>query len=347
MKAGKRYMKKEKAWVVFMTLLLLLTITGGWGYYRHVVGNLETAEVDGGNTYQYHYVLIADNISSPLWQSIYKSAKEEAAKQNAYVEYVGRDMASEYTTRDYLEISIASKVDGIIVEPNGEPEVERLINKASENGIPVVTVMEDASGSKRKSFIGVNSFQLGQEYGEMIVNFITEDTEKILVLINGDTEGPGKNMTFSQIKSEVKEKSPFGDQVQIDALRINSGNTFESEEAIRNVFLDAEIFPDILVCLDEVDTKCAYQALIDYNKAGQMELIGYYPTESFLNGIEKGTASAAFKMDAEQMGKYSVEALKEFRDMGYVSEYFSVDLELITRNNVEEYLKEQSGKEES
>ena len=111
--------------------------------------------------------------------------------------------------------------------------------------------------------------------------------------------------------------------------------------------MDAEIFPDILVCLDEVDTKCAYQALIDYNKAGQMELIGYYPTESFLNGIEKGTASAAFKMDAEQMGKYSVEALKEFRDMGYVSEYFSVDLELITRNNVEEYLKEQSGKEES
>ena len=321
-------------------IALLLVTAGGWGYYRYIVNRIPTEEMDDGKTYQYHYMLIADNISSPLWQAIYQSAKEAAAKGNAYLEYVGGDMVSEYNTDDYLEIAIAAKADGIIVEPNGDPEVERLINKASANNIPVVTVMEDASGTKRKSFIGVNSFQLGQEYGEIICRTMTETTRKILVLINGDIEDLSKNLTFSQIKSEIKENSPYGNQVEIEALRINSGITFESEEAIRDVFLDSQILPDILVCLDEVDTKCAYQALIDYNKVGEMDIIGYYPTESFLNAIFRGTTSAAFELDTEQVGRYSVEALQEYREMGYVSEYFSVDLELITKENVADYMEE-------
>lgn len=335
-----KYMKKSIIPVIAVLVILVLITAGGWGFYRHIVRDMQTGEIDSGEKYLYHYVLIADNISSPLWQAIYESAKKEATEHNAYLEYVGGDMVSEYTTKDYLEIGIASKVNGIIVEPNGDPEVERLINKASANNIPVVTVMEDASNTKRKSFIGVNSFQLGQEYGEIICRTMTENTKKILVLINGDIEDPSKNLTFSQIKSEIKEKSPYGSQVEIEALRINSGNTFESEEAIRDVFLDSQAIPDILVCLDEIDTKCAYQALIDYNKVGQMDIIGYYPTQSFLNAISRGTTSAAFELDTEQVGRYSVEALQEYREMGYVSEYFSVDLELITKENVADYMEE-------
>ena len=46
------------------------------------------------------------------------------------------------------------------------------------------------------------------------------------------------------------------------------------------------------------------------------------------------------KLDTESDGRYSVEALREYREMGYVSEYFSVDLELITKENVAEYMEE-------
>ena len=40
------------------------------------------------------------------------------------------------------------------------------------------------------------------------------------------------------------------------------------------------------------------------------------------------------------MGEYSIEALEEYRETGYVSDYFGVDTDLITIENVRDYLED-------
>ena len=42
-------------------------------------------------------------------------------------------------------------------------------------------------------------------------------------------------------------------------------------------------------------------------------------------------------IDTQQVGAYSIEALEEYYRMGYVSSYFSVDLDIITKENVGTY----------
>lgn len=54
---------------------------------------------------------------------------------------------------------------------------------------------------------------------------------------------------------------------------------FDTEEAIRIVFQSQEGPPEILVCLDEVTTECAYQAMIDYNVVGEVDIVGSYTSK--------------------------------------------------------------------
>ena len=41
---------------------------------------------------------------------------------------------------------------------------------------------------------------------------------------------------------------------------------------------------------------------------------------------------------ARQMGGYCIEALQEYHDLGYTSQYFTADVTVINKNNVAQYL---------
>lgn len=66
---------------------------------------------------------------------------------------MGPDRETSYDKLDYMNMSIAAKADGIILQYNGEAGLEEAINTAVRNGIPVVTVMSDAVHSRRQSFV--------------------------------------------------------------------------------------------------------------------------------------------------------------------------------------------------
>ena len=124
--------------------------------------------------------------------------------------------------------------------------------------------------------------------------------------------------------------------VQTCALPIYKG-AFDVEESIRKLFMEKTL-PDVIICLDEISTSCVYQAVVDYNKVGEIDIIGYYDSESILRAIDRNVVRSTISIDTAEMGQYSVMALDEYRKNGYVSEYFSVDTNLITAENVKEYL---------
>lgn len=97
---------------------------------------------------------------------------------------------------------------------------------------------------------------------------------------------------------------------------------------------------DVLICLDELSTTCAYQAVVDFNRVGQIDIIGYYDSEAILRGIERNVIHSTIALDTKELGEYSIEALEEYRETGHVSDYFGVDTDLITIENVRDYLED-------
>lgn len=333
--------KRYKKYIVYLLLIVLcavtVLITFAWRRYIRIVEENEWGEVLSAKEYSRHYVMIPEESSSQLWRDIYSGAKEKAAESDAYVELLSDWSTGEYTEASYIDIAIAAKVDGIIVKPDGSAKVRAAIDAAADAGIPVVTVLDDDMDSSRKSFVGINSYQMGTMYGRQILKCIGEDTDRITVLLN-EKDGR-KDFIFKELKATVQSglTKEQNDRIEITPMTIRADSTFDAEEVIRDL-LHAKDCPDILVCMNETNSVSAYHAMVDYNRVGDVDIIGFYQSETMLEAVQKGTVPMVITLDTRQMGRNSVEALEEYHSMGYMSNYISVDLEIVTQQNSGEFM---------
>ena len=317
-----------------------LIIFIGMTLYRNRLADLGTIDNLKYNTYKHHYVLISEEADAPFWEAIYEGALDRGKEMEIYVERMGSSLPSAYPLKDLMKMAIASKVDGIIIEPNGEEEIIELISIADEAGIPVITVLNDEPNSSRKSFVGVNSYNQGQIYGKQVLEVINEGKKDVTVLLNSDNAG--MNVIYSNISEMVA-----GYGIQMKPVIVNTQSTFSSEEDIRNIIKDTQNPTEVLVCLTALDTRCAYQAVVDYNKVGVIDIIGYYDSDLILSAIQKDIIHSTMTIDANKMGAYCVEALNEYMQSGQVSDYFSVDIYAINLGNIKDYIKVEAEEEQN
>lgn len=312
-------MKKSTLTVFFIMVGCMLFLSGIWIYFQKKLDQVDLGEGEGASSYAKHYLMISGEENTLMWDSIYESASQA----------------------DYLRIGIASQVDGIILEADGSDEEQELIQEASDADIPVVTVLTDDSSSTRISFVGLNSYQLGNAYTEQILGLLKEhENTQVLLLSNSQSKTPETNLIYYQIKKELEEKKKDYQTVKISEYNIDSSSGFDTEEFVRDIFVSEENLPDVLVCMDEVVTECVYQALVDYNQVGNVDVVGFYYSDVILDGISKGIISSAIALDMDEIGRYSVNALEEFSSLGHTSNYYSVGQHVITRSNVGTYRTE-------
>lgn len=96
--------------------------------------------------------------------------------------------------------------------------------------------------------------------------------------------------------------------------------------------------PEIIVCLNEQNTVSVCQAVVDFNLVGQVDILGYFATETILNAIDRNVITASIAVDTQQLGIRSLEALDEYLETGYVSDFVAMDVNTVTKDNVKGYL---------
>ena len=317
-------------------------------YYNSVLDRIGADELENVRTYQHHFVVIVENSDLPFWQDVVQSMREEAERCDVLLELWGenRSTAMEYTASDYMDMAIAAKVDGIILEYTGERSLDRKIEAAGAYGIPVVTVLKDAPSTSRVSFVGANSYQLGQEYGRQILDLLPDgnDPVRVMALLRDNSADGSQAQVVSQINNVLMTEYDDPVRIGIEERTVSSTGNFEVEETIWNIFQSPEGPPDVFVCMDETDTEAVYQAIIDFNKVGEVQVIAYYYSDQILDAIENSTIPVTMVVDTKQMGEYSIMALTEYLGVGRVNSYYSVDLQFIDSSNIHKF---REGLEES
>lgn len=321
----KEMKKKRTNLLVFLAIagIFLIFYMTGEAYYEGLTGKSSQQE-ENGEVYRYKYDMIVDSPESSFWQAVYNCAQEWAQKNNAILELRGSGKENDYNKLDYMNMSIASNSDGIILQYSGEQGLESKINEAVQKGIPVVTVMSDAVHSMRQSFVGVSDYQLGSAYGEKVAEYVTKDTKSILILLKRNIDDMNQSQIYTQISNAAQAKAGSAADIKITGKNLLSTGTFETEEAVTDIFQQKDKVPDILVCMDEETTECARQAVLDFNLAGKVTIIGYYSSEDILTAVEKGVISVTCDVDTDQLGRYSIEALTEYQKDGRTNSYYNV-----------------------
>lgn len=321
---------------ILTAVLLLLTTVTGIVMFRGYINNLSNKK--SGSNYQQYYAMIVDERESAFWKSVYQGAYKEGLEQGVYVELFGTNAFRNKSKEELMQIAVAAGVNGIILEADESEEMGSLINQAVEAGIPVVTVYGDNANSERCSYVGVGNYDIGQEYGKQVLTIAGNQHRavSVAVLTSENVKSSGQNTLFSGIQDVINQERKKGAQIELSMVSVDDSNAFSAEEAIRDIFTVTNL-PDIIICLNERNTTCIYQTVVDYNKVGQVQILGYYDSEAIIKAIEREVIHATIAVDTKQMGKYCVEALQEYYHLGYTSQYFSVDIKLINRDNAAEY----------
>ncbi len=322
--------------IVLLSLCILITIS------RVLIAGKTVGDNTTVPNYSGRYAFLIDDMTDDFMLKVYEAAKEKAAEDGIYVELVGSNLSAEYSMTDYLNMAIASRPDGIIIESDGTKDTRELIKKATDSGIPVVTVMSDSVNSTRKCFVGPNYYDLGKKYGieSYVLNTDKSVEFTIKMLIRDTTSENDRNSIYQGVMSELNRKAG---KYQLDIVIVHSEDALSMEEDIRNLIYN-DSGTDVYITMDPTVTKFAYQALVDYNKLSEVKFIGYYTTESILQAISNGTVDSTITMDADEIGVVSVDALMDYINEGFVSAYIPVETHLIDALNVNEYLMGKDGK---
>lgn len=211
----------------------------------------------------------------------------------------------------------------------GTAETRLFVNSADEPG---GAETEDGIAVMRGS--GGNDSVLGKEELEI---GSADRPVRVTLLVNSYANSLDQNILYSGIQETI-EQERGETAVELSLQSVDDTNAFSVEESVRDIFMGEEI-PDILICLNELNTTCAYQAVVDYNKVGTVSILGHYVSDTILNAIDRSVIYATVDIDTAQMGAFCIDALQEYHDLGYTSQYFTADISLITKENVDEYLR--------
>ena len=144
-----------------------------------------------------------------------------------------------------MRIANNSSVDGIIFCGEDNEETVKLINEAVHKGIAVVSLRQDIEDSERQCFVGVNSYDLGLEYGKQILELAQQEemlNPRICILADNTMSESKQNLITFAIRDCFSEaEQGEGNLPEMEIRKIDASDAFSAEEAIRDIFMDSQI----------------------------------------------------------------------------------------------------------
>lgn len=325
--------------VAFMFIATLVSVILYRYNMREVSAILEDREYEDYDTY---LTFITSDDSSDFWKEVYAAAKETGSENGIYVDMLSESLNEDYSKNELIEMAIAAGCDGILLDGADDERLSELLKKAADSGISVIAMNNDVTSDNKISYVGTSSYSMAQLYAQELEELLATTTDEeidVLVLESATVDESNAGVLVTGIQEAVAASESAKGQISFERRIIESENAFSTEEYVQDIFQN-EMLPDVIICLDELTTTCVYQAMLDYNKVGSLDLLGYYQSNTILEGINQGVIDGTVTVDASEMGATAVSAFAEYLETGYVSDYLVVNTDIITRANVADYMRE-------
>ncbi len=317
--------------MIMLLSLFLMVVLGLFVYAQLRIKKAAEEE----RLYTAHYVYIGKSAGSYTSNMIYKEARSYGKRRGIYVENLKSNPNVNYSDAEYVKMAAAMHVDGIIVEATDIAEMRESINEAVNEGIPTITMLSDCPGCRRRSFIELGNYNIGREYGRIIINLARTKTPTVTVLMDEES-GDSNQELLSGIRETLEnEGNHLTVNIRIEA--VDGSKNFRVTDKAREILSDKQ-HPDFLVCANGHDTELVYQAIRDYNLSGSSAVIGTGFSESLLIAVRDGDIAALVDANTEQAGMLAVQLLQGFHETGSIADRVIIEDTVIDKDNVGRYL---------
>ena len=250
------------------------------------------------------YYLITTNLKIPYWQNAGAGFSQAGQILRVPTVFSGPDTYDPQAQKQAFQQAIQSKATGILVSVADPNIMKDEIDRAIEQGVPVLTLDSDAPTSKRLFFVGTNNYQAGFSGGKRLAQ---------------DLKGKGNVAVFSIIAQPNLEErlrgyrdalasSPGIKIVQV--VDIHGDPLVAFDKTTQILGNDKKQRMDGFVCLEALACK-EVATVLDNNAIKDRVVIAMDTDPGTLDWIRKGVISATISQKPYTMAYVGLKMLDD------------------------------------
>lgn len=261
----------------------------------------ETKEVNEDEV----YYTVGMHINIPYWQDHKKGLEGAAAELGVKAVFTGEsgnDAANQVTIFDQV---VAKNPAGILVSPIDPDALTPSINKAIDQGIPVVCIDSDAENSKRLTYFGTGNYQAGWKAAEILAEAVGEKGEVGLLTIPGiyclDERQRGFEECIEANYPDMEVVSVQNDEGDPSKAASVTAQMLQAKPNLVGIFGD-----------DAASGVGAAAALREAGKIGDIKVVAFDKDSAVLDLVEEGVIEATMVQRTYTMSYYATKFLYDY-----------------------------------
>jgi ribose transport system substrate-binding protein len=250
--------------------------------------------------YKYHFVLVPEELDNDYWRLVEKGAQQAAKEYGVLLEYVGPKQANIDEHLKTIEMSMASKVDGILTQGLSDEQFTPLINRVVER-LPVITIDTDAANSNRMAYIGTDNYYSGFMAGKALI----EDTkgQANVAIITGNFYANHQQQRVKGFQDAVKSE----EGIKIITVEESGISRVRAAEKAYQILTD---YPEVTAfygtsALDAI----GIAQVVEKRKPGTVYIMGFDTLPETLDYIAEGTIKATVVQEPYEMGYRAIQMM--------------------------------------
>lgn len=245
------------------------------------------------------YVMVTFVSGIEYWKGAYKGMQEAAKNLGVTAEYTG---ANEYDINQevtVLEQVIAQKPSGILVTAINPDALKDPINKAMQQGIPVVTFDADSPNSSRYSFLATSNYNAGVIAARTLAKLVGNKGDVGIITIPGQLNHEERTAGF---KDTIAKEFP---DMKVVSVQDGKSDQVASAQAMASMM---QADPNLVgVFTTEASTGVgAATAVKEANKVGKVHIISFDTDKGTLDNVKAGVIDATIAQGTWNMGYWGM-----------------------------------------
>ncbi|GAA0305248.1 ribose transport system substrate-binding protein [Gracilibacillus halotolerans] len=321
----------RKAKIIYIILITTFFIAAGLSIYYYQKLQINNKQMDEAVTFEaslpaYHFALIGEERNHEYWRLVGEGAKELESEYDVFVEYEAPKRSNPDEQLKLVDMAIKSKVDGIIVQALND-NFTPMINKAVNEGIPVITVDTDSPDSERNAYIGTDNYEAGRLAGEALVN--DTNGQATVGIITGNLDNLHHQLRLQGFKDVVEDV----EGIEIVAIEESNITRVEAEETAYSMLMEYENIT-AFYGTSSYNGLGIVAAADSLKKQNDIYVITFDAIKQNIELLENGDIDAIVEQQPFEMGNQSIKVLLDILQDREIEEIYHTDTSVIRRNDL-------------
>lgn len=323
-------MNKTKGLYLFLLIACISAVCFSIYYYQQVEtyeSQLKKRTLEQ-EQYVYRFTLIGEEMDNEYWKLIGDGAQETATSHQLFLNYTGPIKSNPEEQLKLLDMAIYEKVDGIIVQAVNE-NFRPYIEKAIDEGIPVLTIDTDIEDSGRYAYIGSDNYKAGQLAGEALIEDTKDDVK--VGIITGKYTSVHHQLRVKGFTDAVKEEK----RIEIIALDESNITRLGAEEKAFNMLSQYEEMNALYgtSALDAIGIAAAVQTL---EKQHDIYIIGFDLLEPSVELLKTGMINTLIAQNPDEIGKKSIQLMLDLKNGKKLQDIYHTNISVVRKADIGE-----------